>query len=217
MMDRMTQDEGRSALPDALCAARVVALLPATSLEDALAPIEVLIQEGISVVSLPPAGDLTPQSLAAAFGPRLTIGVHDLQDAEQARWAVAQGAAFALSVPEPEVAEVLAAGGVPNVVSALTPTEVANVWHSGVAAVQVVPAMILGNGYPAQLAALVPDARLVARGAESSFEIKAWLGAGAVAVCVGPKLWGDALEGGDLDALRRRARTVVEAAAPAKQ
>ncbi len=214
MMDRMTQDEGRSALPDALWAARVVILLPATSLEDALAPIRGAHRGEIGVVSLPPPATPHP-SRWLLLGPRLPSGCMICGTPSRPAGRLRRGSVRVVARARRWL--VLSAGGVPNLVSALTPTEVANVWHSGVAAVQVVPAMILGNAYPAQLVALVPDARLVARGPESSFEIKAWLGAGAVAVCVGPKLWGDALEGGDLGALRLRARTVVEAAAPPKQ
>ncbi|MDO5678682.1 MAG: hypothetical protein Q4G35_14390, partial [Propionibacteriaceae bacterium] len=199
--------------PDAVTSTRAIVLLPATTLDDAIAPIEVLIQEGLTVVSLPAAGELTPQQLSATFGPRLTVGVHDLGEQAQARWAVEQHVPFALTDGRPEVADVLAEAGVAAIASALTPTEVAAVWRSGVAGVQVVPATAFGNSYPPQLVALVPQAALIARGAESSYEIKAWLNAGAAAVAVGEKLLGDALNGGDLAALRLRARPVAEAAA----
>lgn len=205
----MSTTQARIELPEQLVATRAVVVLPACSLDEAIAPIEVLLQEGLGVISLAPDGQLTPTILRATFGRRILVGVHDLFAADQASWAVEQRVAFALSTGRPEVAAVLADAGLAHLPSALTPTEVDAIWRGGSAGVQVVPAGLFGNSYAAQLAALVPDARLLARGVEASYEVKSWLAAGAVGVCLGDKLLGDALRRGDLAAFRTRARTAA--------
>lgn len=210
IMDPMSDPAARLELPDQLLKSRAVVLLPVCRLDEAIAPIEVLLQEGFGVVSLPPDGPLTPAMLRSTFGRRLTVAVHDVRTADQARWAVEQRAAFALSMGRPDVIAVLTEAGLPQLPAALTPTEVDEVWRGGAAGVQVVPAGLFGNSYAAQLAAMVPEARLLARGVEASHELKAWLAAGAVAVCLGERLLGDALRRGDLGALRTRARPFVE-------
>lgn len=213
-MAAMGADASRVNLPGQLSAARAVVLLSPCRLDEAIAPVEVLLQEGLNVFSVDPAGRLTPGMLANTFGPRLTIGVHDLRTVDQAHWAVEQGASFAFSLPRPEIAAVLADARVPHLLAALTPVEVDAAWRSGAAGVQVVPANAFGGGYATQLTALVPGARLVARGAETAYEVKAWLGAGAVAVCLAEKLLGEALRRGDLAALRSRARAIADAVRP---
>ena len=210
-MDLMSEARDRIEPPEALISARAVVLLPPCTLDEAIAPVEVLLQEGLSVFSLPPTGSLTPDILRATFGRRLVVGLHDVHTGAHVRLAVDQRAAFVLCLGAPEVAQELAEARIPHFPAALTPTEVDAVWRGGASGVQVVPAGLFGNSYAGQLAALVPGARLVARGPDSSFEIKAWLGAGAMAVGLGDKVLGDAFRRGDLAALRTRVRPVLEA------
>lgn len=210
-MGAMSDAGARVELPGKLVDAKAVVLLSPCRLDDAVAPVEVLLQEGLGVVSVPADGPLTPAMLRATFGRRLTVGVHDLLSVDQAQWAVEQEAAFALTMGRPEATAVLSAAGLPELPAALTPHEVDAAWRAGAAGVQVVPASAFGNAYAAQLGALVPEVRLVARGAESSYEVKAWLGAGAVAVCLAEKLLGDSLRRGNLSSFRTRARASVEA------
>ncbi|MGI5951531.1 MAG: aldolase [Brooklawnia sp.] len=205
----MTADS--AALPERLLTTRAVVMLPECTVDQAIAPIEVLLQEGLDVVSLPPGSQLTPQALRDIFGRRLFVGAHDLFTAEDAAWAVGQHAGFALAMGDAQVNQVLAGAGLPYAPPALTPTEVASVWRGGAPAVQVVPASAFSGAYAAQLAALVPQVRLIARDAESSHEVKRWLAAGAVACCLGPKLLGDSLTGGELGGLRSRARAMSDA------
>ncbi len=166
----------RVELPAGLVETRAIVLLPGCTLDEAVAPVEVLIEEGLPILSL-------------------------------------RQAAFALTLADDDqLRSELAAAQIPQCPAALTPTEIANAWKQpDAAAVQVVPAGVLGTSYPAQLAALLPDIAVLARGAESVHEVKAWLGAGAVAVCLADRLIGDALHRGDLSALRSRARPIVEA------
>lgn len=207
----MIEPASRLDLPGQLLATRAVVLLPACRLDEAIAPVEVLLQEGLNVFSIDPTGRLDVAMLKTIFGSRLTAGVHDLRTAEQAGRAVEQDASFVLWLPRPDVGALLAEAQLPLLPAALTPVEVDAAWRSGAAGVQVVPANAFGAGYASQLTGLVPDARLVVRGAETSYEVKAWLSAGAAAVCVAEKLLGNAFRRGDLDALRTRARQITRA------
>lgn len=202
----------RIELPAKLVETAAVVMLPHCTLDEAIAPVEVLIQEGLSVVSLAPGSRVTPSALRRVFGRRLLIGAHDLRTAEHASWAIAEDAAFVLTLGDDEqLSRALAEAAIPQCPNALTPTEVAGVWKKGeTSAVQVVPAAVLGPGYPAQLRALVPGAALVARGADSLHEIEAWLSAGASAVCLGDRLIADAFRRGNLSGLRSRSRPIVE-------
>lgn len=212
MIDRMPHDSTRVPLPEQVASARVVVVLPAdVGLGAVIAPIEVLVQEGFGVFSLPAAAELGFNDLRGVFGERIQLGVHDITEVEQARVAIDSGASFASHLCAFEAEDVLLDAGVPVLAGALTPLEAQQTWQRGVSAVQISPAGIFGNAYATQLAELLPEVRLATRGAESSFEVRAWLGAGAVLSFVGEKLLADALRGGDLAALRSRIKPYAEA------
>lgn len=211
IIGHVTESATRLPLPDQLVARRIACLLPDCDLGSVIAPVEVLIQEGLDVVSLPASGTLTSAELKSVFGPRLAIGVHDVRDEASLRWALRQDPLFVTSIGFRQATRALSESRVPHLPAALTPTEIADAWHQGVAGVQVVPSGLFGNTYPAQLTALLPDVVLVARGPDSTYDVKAWLGAGAAAVLLGNRLLGDSITGGDLGALRARTRPIVDA------
>jgi 2-dehydro-3-deoxyphosphogluconate aldolase/(4S)-4-hydroxy-2-oxoglutarate aldolase len=97
--------------------------------------------------------------------------------------------------------------GLPVLAGALTPTEVIAAIGAGTAAVKIFPASAVGG--PAYVRALrgpLPDAPLVPVGGVDASAVPEYLSLGATAVGVGSPLVGDAADdGGDLDALRRRA------------
>ena len=211
MIEVMPDDVSRVPLPAVVLATRVVVMLPAVGVAELIAPVEVLIQEGLRAFSLPATG-ARPGELRAVFAARGCFGVHDVRDIAQARQAIAEGAEFASSLGAPQAVDLLVAAEVPTLVGALTPGEVARAWVDPVSAVQVVPAGVFGNSYAAHLVALLPDIALTTRGADSSYEARVWLAAGARAVFVADKLLGDSIGGGDLAGLRLRARPYLEAA-----
>ena len=96
MIDPMHDDPTRVQLPAQVTSARVVVILPGDiGLNAAIAPIEVLVQEGFNVFSLPAAADLTAAQLHSIFGSRIFLGVHDIADTEQARRLIDEQAGFA--------------------------------------------------------------------------------------------------------------------------
>jgi 2-dehydro-3-deoxyphosphogluconate aldolase / (4S)-4-hydroxy-2-oxoglutarate aldolase len=84
--------------------------------------------------------------------------------------------------------------------------------------VKLFPASVGGPAYLRAVKAPLPEVPLVPTGGVGLEEIGRYLDAGALAVGLGGPLVGDAGEGGDLEALRRRAEAAVaqvrEARAP---
>ncbi len=95
--------------------------------------------------------------------------------------------------------------GVPVLMGALTPTEVATAVDRGATAVKLFPAGLWGPSYLAALRAPFPDVSFVPVGGVDGEMALELLAAGAVAVGVGSPLLGDAANAEDLQSLRTRA------------
>ncbi len=198
--------ESRPELPAGLRGAGLVVALPEVPLDDAIAPVEVLVQEGVEWFSTPASGELG-RRLAEIFTSRIRLGVHALRAAGEVDSLT--GAEFAMTNTDPRCWSLLAKAGVPAVAGAMTPREVAEAWASGVAAVQVIGAQAFGEGYPGLLREQVGDeAVLWARGIDDVSAAHAWVQAGSMVVC-STRVLGDAMGGGNLNALRTRIRPLV--------
>lgn len=189
---------------------QVVAVLPDEPVASMMAPVEVMLQEGIQVFSLP-AGDVERlTTLHTIFGARGSFGVHGVIDPDGIDALIATGIEFALPVgPTPQVLAALRAAGVPAVPDALTPTEVRAVWAAGVDAVQVVPADIGSATYGPALVELAPGVPCLPRGGVGSYALRKWISSGAPAACLDEILVGDACTDSALPALRERCRSVL--------
>jgi 2-dehydro-3-deoxyphosphogluconate aldolase/(4S)-4-hydroxy-2-oxoglutarate aldolase len=87
----------------------------------------------------------------------------------------------------------------------MTPTEVRAAIAAGAGAVKLFPAQTLGAGYLRHLRGPFPNLAAVPSGGVDVAAAVEWAKAGAVAVSVGGPLLGDALRGGDLGGLTKRA------------
>ena len=97
---------------------------------------------------------------------------------------------------------------------ALTPTEVISAWNTGVPAVKVSPIGSVGGvSYLDELRGPMPDVSIMPTGGVTLQAAAKYLDAGAIAVGVSGALLGDALLGGDLDALKVRALQLVSSVA----
>jgi 2-dehydro-3-deoxyphosphogluconate aldolase/(4S)-4-hydroxy-2-oxoglutarate aldolase len=99
---------------------------------------------------------------------------------------------------------------VPYLPGVMTPTEIAIAWTAGAAAVKIFPAATLGPRYIASVREPLPAPLLLPSGGVRIDDVAEYLRVGAVAVCLGGDLLGDALHGGSLPGLRERARRVGE-------
>ncbi len=208
--------DGHTRLGAALRTHRLVAILRSVKGGDLEAAIQVLAEAGIRCleVTLPTPGSLEAVAEARArFGDGLTIGVGTVLSPTEVRRAADAGAHFVVSPtfhrPVVEAARALGLGALPGV---LTPTEALAAMDAGATAAKLFPAHLMGPSFVTAVLAPLPDLRFVATGGVALTDVRPWLDAGALAVAVGSPLLGDALAGGDLAALARRAAAFVTAA-----
>jgi 2-dehydro-3-deoxyphosphogluconate aldolase/(4S)-4-hydroxy-2-oxoglutarate aldolase len=163
--------------------------------------------------TLTTSGALDALAEARAALPDAVLGVGTVRSPRDLEAADAAGAHFAVSqIFRPELVETAQERRLPFVPGALTPTEVANAWASGVPAVKVSPIGPLGGvSYLNELRGPLPDVALMPTGGVTLDSARAYLDAGAVAVGVSTALLGDALVGGDLAELKNRAQRLVDA------
>lgn len=170
-------------LEAALRGHRVVVELPRSGVDDWVVLAEVLLQEGLGAWALPP--ELLPLApeILALYGFRARVGASGVTDAAGVRAAVDAGLHFVLApVSDPEL--VTAAGDVPLVGGAMTPSEVAAAVRGGAEAVVVAPADVLGTAYARALPPLFPGVGIVPSGRLERYQCEMWLDAGAAACVV---------------------------------
>jgi 2-dehydro-3-deoxyphosphogluconate aldolase / (4S)-4-hydroxy-2-oxoglutarate aldolase len=192
---------------------RVFAILRAPDAARLRPVVRTLFDAGLNAVELTMT---TPRALDSLASVReeapagAWVGMGTVLDGAAAREAIAAGAQFLVSVvTDEDVVSTAVEAGVPVVPAATTPTEILRAWRLGASAVKVFPAATLGPDYFRHVLAPLPHVRLVATGGVGPDDVDAFLRAGASAVGMGTPLLGDALEGGDLDALAERCRQVL--------
>ncbi|KRE57251.1 bifunctional 4-hydroxy-2-oxoglutarate aldolase/2-dehydro-3-deoxy-phosphogluconate aldolase [Phycicoccus sp. Soil748] len=203
---------------DELSAARVMAIIrgkhPGAAEDAAVA----LLEEGVRFVEVAlttPSALEVIRRVRAVVGPDVRLGAGTVLTAADVDAAVAAGADFVVT---PAVAPSVAAAaerGVPCAAGAFTATEAHEAHVAGAAVVKLFPASLGGPSYLRALRDPFPDIPFMAVGGVDVDAAPLYLSAGAVAVGVGGPLVGDAASGGDLAALRERARSYVELAGTA--
>lgn len=198
----------------ALTASRLVAIVRGRDLRATVAAALTIVEEGIALVeiSLTGAGALDAlREVAGRCGAGTWVGAGTVLTDDDAVAARDAGAQFVVS-------PALGGGvvrsrqlGLPVLAGAFTPTEILTA-HAAASAVKLFPASLGGVDYLRAVRAPFPDVPIVPVGGVDHALARGYLCAGAVAVGVGSPLVGDAAEaGGDLDALRHRARELREA------
>jgi 2-dehydro-3-deoxyphosphogluconate aldolase/(4S)-4-hydroxy-2-oxoglutarate aldolase len=201
----------------ALTAHRLVAIVRGTDPDAALRTVLTLAEEGIQLieVSLTGADALTVIERARkALGPDRPLGAGTVLTADDARDAHRAGADFAVTPALGVGVDAAHALDMPVLAGVMTPTEIVAARTRGATALKIFPAAQAGG--PAYLKALrgpFPHELFVPVGGVDEPAARAYLAAGATAVGVGSPLIGDAADGGgDLTALRERARAYLAAA-----
>jgi 2-dehydro-3-deoxyphosphogluconate aldolase/(4S)-4-hydroxy-2-oxoglutarate aldolase len=148
---------------------------------------------------------------AVAAGHR--IGAGTVLTVAQAKEAIEAGASFLVTPGlRPDVARAAHEAGVPIVLGALTPTEVAQAIDLGAAAVKIFPAKAFGPGYFKDLRGPYPGLPLVASGGVNADNAAEFLAQGALAVCAGTDVVPpDVVAAGDWQEIARRARAFTAA------
>ncbi|MEV4555480.1 bifunctional 4-hydroxy-2-oxoglutarate aldolase/2-dehydro-3-deoxy-phosphogluconate aldolase [Kitasatospora sp. NPDC049285] len=191
----------------------VIAVVRAPVIPDAVALCEALAEGGIGWTELTFTTPEVTRHLARAAAAGCRVGVGTVLTAAQAREGIEAGAAFLVTPGlRPAVAEVAREAGVPVVMGALTPSEVADALDLGAAAVKIFPAKAFGPGYFKDLRGPYPTVPLVASGGVNAGNAKAFMDHGALAVCAGTDVVPpQAVADGDRAEITRRAKEFVAA------
>ena len=203
----------RIPLPESIARSRLVAVVRATSIDTLPNVVSVLIENGITVIELTlttPDAIRSMTELRSVWSDRALIGMGTVTTKGQARDSIAAGAQFLVTpVTVPEIANISSEAGVPILMGAFSPTEVATAWDSGATAVKVFPASQVGPSYLRELRGPFLEIVTMPSGGVTIDDIPAWLSAGASAVSLGGSLIGSAFSG-DLAGLAERARKAVD-------
>ncbi|GAB3445163.1 bifunctional 4-hydroxy-2-oxoglutarate aldolase/2-dehydro-3-deoxy-phosphogluconate aldolase [Actinophytocola sediminis] len=201
-----------------LTARRALCIIRAPAIPDPVGLAGTLVEAGLPIVEFalttPDAPGLIER---ASTVDGVLIGAGTVLSAQDARDAIAAGATFLLTPGlRQEVAEEAARHGVPVVLGALTPTEVATAVDLGATAVKVFPAARLGPTYFSDLHGPYPDIPLVATGGVTTDNAASYLAAGALAVTAGSGVVGPVLAAESrLAEIAERASAFVAAVASA--
>jgi 2-dehydro-3-deoxyphosphogluconate aldolase/(4S)-4-hydroxy-2-oxoglutarate aldolase len=202
---------------DVLRADRVLSVVRADRIPDAARLCHALAAGGIRTVELtfttPDVLEHLRSAADAVAGAGVMLGVGTVLSAEQATAAIDAGARFLVTPGiRPEVAAVAVANGVPVFLGALTPTEVAAAVDLGSAAVKIFPAGGFGPKYLSDLHGPYPDVEFLPSGGINPDNARAYLDAGALAVCAGTGVVPPAqVAAGNWDEITARARSFVAA------
>ncbi|MFJ9776001.1 bifunctional 4-hydroxy-2-oxoglutarate aldolase/2-dehydro-3-deoxy-phosphogluconate aldolase [Kitasatospora sp. NPDC101157] len=193
----------------------VIAVVRAPRIPDAAALCAALAEGGIAFTEFTYTTPNVTDHLSRASGAGWRVGIGTVLTAEQAERGIDAGASFLVTPGcRPAVAEAGRARGVPVVLGALTPTEVARAVDLGAAAVKIFPARSFGPGYFKDLRGPYPDVPLVASGGVNAGNAAEFLSQGALAVCAGTDVVPPAaVEAGDWAEITRRAREFTRACA----
>jgi 2-dehydro-3-deoxyphosphogluconate aldolase / (4S)-4-hydroxy-2-oxoglutarate aldolase len=166
---------------------RVVGVVRARRIRDARGLARALAATGVTTIEFTLT---TPGALAAirdvASDESTLVGAGTVLTADDARTCVSAGARFLVTpAVVPEVAEVAHEAGVPVLMGALTPSEVLAATLAGATAVKVFPARLGGAAYLGDLMGPFPNVALVPSGGVDPRNARAFLDAGALAVCAG--------------------------------
>lgn len=173
---------------------------------------------GIEVTYSTPNAAEVVRTLHQKYGDAILLGMGTLTKPEQAKEAQVAGAQFLVSPHiDPELAQAMVATGLPVMIGALTPTEVAWAHRLGADVVKIFPGSAVGPDYLKSLKGPFPHIPTMPTGGVSVDNVKQWFAAGAMAVGAGSELapskaaqegrWGD---------ITQRARAFVAAVKAAR-
>jgi 2-dehydro-3-deoxyphosphogluconate aldolase / (4S)-4-hydroxy-2-oxoglutarate aldolase len=212
--------ESRCEDPADLADTGVMAILRGRSARHVLPAAAVLARSGVRCLELTlttPDGLATVRRLTRELGNDATVGAGTVTSEDEALMAIDAGARFLVSpVVDHAVLAVAGEAEVPCYPGAWTATEVLDAWRAQATAVKVFPASIGGPDHLRHLRGPLPQVRLIPTGGVEIADAGEYIRAGATAVGVGGPLLRDALDGGDLDELARRAEDLLADVARAR-
>jgi 2-dehydro-3-deoxyphosphogluconate aldolase/(4S)-4-hydroxy-2-oxoglutarate aldolase len=174
------------ALDERMSRAKVLPVLRAPSVREALAQVRLCAEAGLDVIELTTSTPDWPAALAEARAnhPERLIGVGTVLTKTDAERAIDHGAGFLVSpCPAAPVRRVAKQQGTEFLEGGMTVREVLSASNRGIA--KLFPAHVGGPQFLRSVLALRPGARIVPTGGISLADVPEWLRAGAVAVGIG--------------------------------
>lgn len=193
-------------IPELLGTQRLLAIVRGTDAEAALRTVVTLAEHGIAAIEVSLTSRDAPRVIERArreLGPEAALGAGTVLTVADATRAAEAGASYLVT---PALGEDLRDTGLPVILGAFTPSEVAVAVRRGAAAVKLFPASLGGPAYLRALRDPFPAVPFIPVGGVDTEAAQGFLAVGALAVGVGSPLVGDAASGGDLAALRDRIR-----------
>lgn len=201
-----------TSLLDGLKQTRLLAIIRGTDSGASVRTAVALVEEGITYLEVSLNTPDAVEVIAAVrreVGDRATVGAGTVLTGDDAARVADAGGQFLVT---PAVTAALDSGvllGLPVLAGALTPTEAFTAMDRGATAIKLFPASLGGPGYLSALRDPFPTIPFIPVGGVSADAAADYLARGAVAVGVGSPLIGDAASGGDIEALRERARQFI--------
>ncbi|MFJ8582167.1 bifunctional 4-hydroxy-2-oxoglutarate aldolase/2-dehydro-3-deoxy-phosphogluconate aldolase [Micromonospora sp. NPDC093277] len=199
-----------------LAATRILAVIRGTDTAGAIAAGTVLLEEGVRIVEVAlttPNAASAVEALRAVAPAGSLVGAGTVLTAADVADVAAAGAQFVVTPAVVESIPAAARRGLPVAAGAFTPTEAYTAMRMGASAIKLFPVSVGGPAYLKAVRDPFPNIPFVAVGGVGLADLPGYFAAGAIAVGVGGPLVGDAASGGDLDALRERARAYLAAVA----
>lgn len=193
---------------------RLLAIIRGRDAEASVAAARVLVEEGVRMLEVSLTGADALEVIARVsdeLGGDVLLGAGTVLTERDVEASVSRGAAYVVTPAAAVSVPAAVERGVPVLAGALTPSEIVAALEAGADAVKIFPASALGPNYLKDLRAPFPDAPLVPVGGVDAERARHHLSLGATAVGVASPLVGDAADGGELGALRDRARVFLEA------
>lgn len=187
---------------------RLVAIVRGRDAEACFRTVMTLVEEGVPLIEVSLSGIDALDVIGRArkeLGDEAWLGAGTVLTAEDAQRAADAGANLMVTPGLGAGVDESVRQGLPVLAGVITPTEVIAADAAGAAALKLFPGSIGGPAYLRALRAPFPDLPFVPVGGVDAAAAAEYLCSGAVAVGVGSPLIGDAADGGDLSALRRRA------------
>ncbi|GAB4520640.1 MAG: bifunctional 4-hydroxy-2-oxoglutarate aldolase/2-dehydro-3-deoxy-phosphogluconate aldolase [Anaerolineae bacterium] len=208
--------EERNAIRDIIEAGKLIAVVRASSPQQAVSIGQALAEAGVRLIEITftvPNAPAAIRELNQAV-PEILVGAGSVTTVAQAEQAIEAGARYVVSpVSALELIPVCHERGVATMVAGLTPTELFQGWQAGSDYVKLFPARAVGGpDYIREVLAPLPQLPLVPTGGVTLENFKAYLAAGARAVGLGSALVPKALvQAGDWAGLTAHARQFVRA------
>lgn len=182
----------RHPIVDRLIKSKIIAILRGVPEEKIISLVGKLLENGITAIEITMNTEGVLRKigkLADRYENRILLGAGTVKGYREAIESIRAGATYLITpyVSE-EVAEAAHSQGVPVVMGAMTPTEIARACQLGAQLVKVFPAGRLGPGYIQDILGPMNDVKLVAVGGIHPENVHSFLSAGAVAVGVGSSL-----------------------------